>query len=126
MMAMSRDMIDTDRITSLLLADAVPSLGERARAEVRQLVANYEQHAQQWMEAGASVVDAQHSFNQYVVDGLQQKAHDLFWDTRWPACPRHPQHPLWYDEDRQAWCCQRDRVALAPLGGLTDLRSPAV
>jgi hypothetical protein len=29
------------------------------------------------------------------VEDLQQRLHDTFVDTTWPACPRHRQHPLW-------------------------------
>jgi hypothetical protein len=122
---MSHDMLDPDRIVSLLLQDALPALGERARSEVLRLVANYTELARAWVAGGDSLPDAQRSFDRSVVDGLQQAAHDLFWDTTWPACPRHPQHPLWYDADRQAWCCHQDQAALAPLGGLAGIRAPA-
>jgi hypothetical protein len=122
---MSHDRINTNRIVSLLLRDAVPTLGERARAEVLRLVANYEELAQERMAGGDSLAEAQRAFDRSVVDGLQETAHDLFWNTTWPACPRHRQHPLWYDEDRQAWCCHSDQSVFAPLGGLADLRAPA-
>jgi hypothetical protein len=29
------------------------------------------------------------------VEDLEQRLHDTFVDTTWPACPRHRQHPLW-------------------------------
>jgi hypothetical protein len=122
---MSHGALDSVRIVGLLLQDAVPTLGERARAEVLRLAANYEELARQWMEAGDSLAEAQRSFDRSVVDGLQQSAHDLFWDATWPTCPRHPRHPLWFDEDRQAWCCQQDGVAIAALGGLARLQPPA-
>lgn len=51
-----------------------------------------------------------------LVEHVQQEFHDLFIDTTWPACPRHPNHPLWYREG--AWWCERDAVAIASLGGL--------
>lgn len=51
-----------------------------------------------------------------VVESVQQAVHDLFIDTTWPACPRHPQHPLWYHAG--AWWCSTDRVAIAPIGEL--------
>jgi hypothetical protein len=115
----------SSRIVRLLLQDALPTLGERARSEVLRLVVNYEELAQEWMSTGESPVEARRSVDRSVVDGLQQTAHDLFWDTTWPACPRHPQHPLWYDEDREAWCCRQDGVAVAPLGGLAQVQPPA-
>src|SRR5437763_12501748 len=122
---MSQVTLDTAHVIEPLLRDAVPTLGERARAEVLRLVAIYEELARDWLVAGDSLADAQRAFDRSVVDGVQQTAHDLFWDTTWPACPRHPQHPLWYDEDRQAWCCQQDGVAIAALGDLAQHQPPA-
>jgi hypothetical protein len=122
---MSQDGFDTDRVVQLLLRDAIPTLGERARTEVRRLVDNYRELAREWVREGEASADAQRSFDRSVVDGLQQTGHDLFWDTTWPACPRHNNHPLWFDEDRDAWCCQRDGSAIAPLGELAALPPPA-
>ena len=122
---MSEGALDTSRIVGLLLQDAVPTLGERARTEALRLVAHYEELAREWMRHGDSLTEAQRSFDRSVVDGLQQTAHDLFWDTTWPACPSHPHHPLWYDDDREAWCCEQDASVCVPLGGLTSIRSPA-
>ena len=117
--------LDTERVSGLLLQDAVPTLGARARVEVRRLVAIYSDLAEDWILDGDSVAEAQRSFDRMVVDGLQQTAHDLFWDTTWPACPRHHRHPLWYDAEREAWCCEQDSVVVAPFGGLTGFSSPA-
>ena len=122
---MSQSEIDTDRVVQLLLRDSVPVLGERARVEVLRLAANYEALAREWMENGQSLSEAQRSFDCAVVDGLQQAAHDLFWDTTWPACPLHLRHPLWYDEARQAWRCNQDSAVVTPLGHLADLDPPA-
>lgn len=52
-----------------------------------------------------------------VVDDVQQHVHDLFIDTTWPACPRHPNHPMWFEN---GWWVADGRP-LAPLGGLGDL-----
>lgn len=93
----------------------------RASVEARRLAANYAELAQEWMRSGESLEEAQRNFDRSVVDGLQEAAHDFFWDTTWPACPLHPNHPLWYSEDRGAWCCPRDGAALAPLGGLASI-----
>jgi hypothetical protein len=122
---MSLGKLDTDRVVRLLLQDAVPTLGQRAHAEVLHLAINYEELAREWMREGESPAEAQRSFDRAVVDGLQQAAHDLFWDTTWPACPLHPRHPLWYDEKRQTWYCRQEGAAVAPLGGLARLRPPA-
>lgn len=122
---MSQSKLDTNRVVQLLLRDSLPTLGERARAEVLRLASNYEALAGEWMEDGQSLSDAQRALDAAVVDGLQEAAHDLFWDTTWPACPVHPRHPLWYDEIRRAWCCKQDPAVVAPLGCLADLHPPA-
>lgn len=51
-----------------------------------------------------------------LVTDVQQHFHDLFVDTVWPACPRHPAHPLSYRDG--AWWCDRDTVPVAALGDL--------
>ena len=118
---MSLGKIDTNRVVRLLLQDAAPTLGERAHGEVLRLAANYEELAEEWLLDGESPADAQRSFDRAIIDGLQQTAHDLFWDTTWPACSLHTRHPLWYDEDWEAWCCEQDGIAVAPLGSLARL-----
>lgn len=58
------------------------------------------------------------SFDDYarrVIDDVQQAVHDDFLDTSWPACPHHPNHPLWYSEGW--WRCDR-AGAIARLGDL--------
>jgi len=55
-------------------------------------------------------------FEQRVVDDVQQALHDMFVDTAWPACPEHPNHPLWYSDGW--WRCDHSGKAVAPLGGL--------
>ena len=32
-----------------------------------------------------------------VVEDVQQYFHDCFIDTTWPACPAHPNHPMWFE-----------------------------
>lgn len=122
---MSQTKLDTNRVVELLLRDALPSLGERSRDEVLRLACSYEALAREWMVNGQSLSEAQRAFDSAVVNGLQQSAHDLFWDTTWPTCPLHQRHPLWYDEIRQAWCCKQDPAVVTPLGGVADLNPPA-
>lgn len=62
------------------------------------------------------------SLTQQLVDDVQQGLMDGFVDTSWPACPRHPNHPLWLRDG--AWHCERDGVALAPLGELASILPP--
>jgi hypothetical protein len=54
------------------------------------------------------------------VDDVQQYFQDTFVDTTWPACPRHPNHPLNFEEG--AWRCPRDRALVARLGELLQRR----
>ncbi len=122
---MSQNTLDTERIVRLLTADAVATLGERARAGVLATATNMENIAREWLEQGDSLGEVQAAFDRAVVNNFQQDVHDEHWDTTWPTCPRHPNHPLWYDDVRKAWYCQSDGAALAPIGGLADLRPAA-
>jgi len=58
------------------------------------------------------------------VEDVQQYFQDTFVDTTWPACPRHPNHPL--DFAGGSWRCPRDGVVAAPLGALTPRSGDAV
>jgi hypothetical protein len=62
-------------------------------------------------------------YEQRVVDDVQQSIHDEFLDTTWPACPQHPNHPLWYSAGW--WRCQRAGAVarLGDLGSITSARS---
>jgi hypothetical protein len=51
-----------------------------------------------------------------VVDDVQQSIHDSRIDTTWPACPWHPNHPLWLGE--RGWQCERLGEVAAELGAL--------
>ena len=53
---------------------------------------------------------------QKVVEVVQQRLQDEFVDTTWPACPRHPNHPLEYTTG--VWSCPRGGV-VARLGELS-------
>jgi hypothetical protein len=123
---MSQTTLDTERIVRLLLADAVATLGEWARAEVLVVAANMKENiARVSLAQGNNLAQVQADFDREVVDHFQQNVHDEHWDTTWPTCPRHPNHQLWYDARREAWRCERDGAALAPLGGLARLCPPA-
>jgi hypothetical protein len=61
-------------------------------------------------------------FERSVVDDVQQYFHDTFLDTKWPGCPDHPNHPLWYSE--KWWRCERTGKTVAPLGRLGDEDTP--
>ncbi len=51
-----------------------------------------------------------------LVEEVQQYFHDVYIDTTWPTCPRHPNHPLWLRGE--SWHCERDDVPVARLGEL--------
>lgn len=88
---------------TLVELDVTRTLGEKYRHFVRDAAGNVKKLA---------ISDP----SQKVVEVVQQHIHDSFIDTVWPACPRHPNHPLWYEAG--VWCCERDQVHIAPLGGL--------
>ena len=54
-----------------------------------------------------------------VAEDVQQKLHDTFVDTTWPACPLHRRHPLWLEHDLVAWGCTQTGRVIAPLGSLS-------
>ena|SRR6266571_7944369 len=64
----------------------------------------------------ATFVTEPSRFVEKVVEDVQQHLQDEFIDTTWPACPRHPNHPLNYTEG--AWRCPSDGTQVAPLGEL--------
>jgi hypothetical protein len=70
-----------------------------------------------FVENGRSFHDDPAEFARWLVEDVQQYFHDAFVDTTWPACPRHPNHPLWFRDGW--WCCGDDR--LARLGELSLL-----
>ncbi|HKN65206.1 MAG TPA: hypothetical protein VJW73_02960 [Gemmatimonadaceae bacterium] len=87
----------------LLEQDVVRTIGKRHRGVVHDTAANIQ------ALGIATRVDK-------LVEDVQQHFHDLFVDTVWPACPRHPAHPLSYRDG--AWWCDRDTVPIAALGDL--------
>jgi len=56
------------------------------------------------------------TYEDEVVDQVQQRVHDEFIDTTWPACPQHPNHPLWIGDGW--WRCIAAGTAVAQLGHL--------
>lgn len=57
----------------------------------------------------------------HVIENVQQRLHDEFIDTAWPACPVAQTHPLWiHGEERpRVWRCLADGVTV-PLGSLSS------
>ena len=65
---------------------------------------------------GRSFIEDDQRLLLWLIDEVQQYFHDTFVDVTWPACPRHPNHPLWFKEGW--WWCERDGAAVARLGDL--------
>lgn len=101
---------DFARTAELLEQDVARTLGPSHRPVV---------HAAARAVACLELADSEAT----LVEDVQQRFHDRFVDTTWPACPRHPAHPLWYAEG--AWWCTQDRVMIARLGELPARSRPA-
>ena len=94
-----------DRVAHLLELDLRETIGAGHESVVEEAVSRIRMFAH----------DAP-DFEQRVVDDVQQYLHDTFVDTSWPACPHHPNHPLWYSDGW--WSCDETGQRAAPLGGL--------
>ena len=129
---MTATTFDRERVVRLLTRDVSRTLGERFRDDVLAVAANVEELVIGWMappveegygaaEKAYPVEDAQRDFDLKVVDDFQQYVLDTHVHTTWPPCPRHPNHPMDYSVEHDAWCCPRDGAPIAPLG---ELRPP--
>jgi len=98
------------RIVALLRAD-LPATVVDGDAIIRQEAAR--------LRLFARSADA---YDDEVAEQVQQRLHDEFIDTTWPACPEHPNHPLWISGGW--WRCRSSGTAVAPLGQLTRGRRP--
>ena len=100
------------RAAELLTRDVLSTLGPAHRGVVAERAASLQEF---WPEEADEALDA--SLVEYrLAEEVQEHFHDLYIDTTWPACPRHPNHPLWCEDG--AWWCARDRLAIARLGAL--------
>jgi hypothetical protein len=100
-----------DQVVRLLTRDVVATLGDAHAGVVEDLAANVLQ------------LDRDDRAEKCVED-VQQYFQDTFVDTTWPACPRHPNHPL--DYSGGAWRCPRDGAPVARLGELPPRPGRAV
>ena len=55
-----------------------------------------------------------------VAEDAQVRVIEGYTDHNWPACPRHPNHPLWLAGEYldRAWTCTKSGERIANLGGL--------
>src|SRR5215212_7048969 len=96
---------ERERVTRLLASDVEATLGSAHRAAVAEE-----------LPRALEFTESADQFAERLVDGVQQLFHDTFVDTTWPACPRHPNHPLWFHDG--AWWCEADEAAIFVLGEL--------
>lgn len=96
---------ETARVARLLEQDIVGTIGPGQNSVVEEAVTRIRLFAEDPAD-----------FEQRVVDDVQQYLHDTFVDTSWPACPEHPNHPLWFSEGW--WICEQSGLRAARLGGL--------
>jgi hypothetical protein len=101
---------DEARVVSLLRADVQATIGPGHDEAIIEAAARRRLYAD---------VSAQYVGD--VVDDVQQYFHDAFVDTTWPACPDHPNHPLWFSDGW--WHCERIADPVAPLGGLSKVKA---
>jgi len=94
-----------DKTARLLSADVRATLGEKHVPVV-------------WSFAGDARELDMADPSSWLVENVQQYFQDTFVDTTWPACPRHPNHPL--DHADGFWHCPRDRAAIARVGELSS------
>jgi hypothetical protein len=99
---------DEARVVSLVCADVAATIGPGHNRAIIEAAARRRLYAR---------VPAQYVGD--VVDDVQQYVHDTFLDTTWPACPHHPNHPLWFSDGW--WRCERIEEPIARLGTLSGL-----
>jgi hypothetical protein len=99
---------DEARVVSLLRADVEATIGPGHDEAIIEAAARRRLHAG---------IPAQYVGD--VVDDVQQYLHDAFVDTTWPACPHHPNHPLWLSDGW--WRCERTEETIARLGALSGV-----
>ena len=98
--------LDEAEIVELLGRDVTSTLG----TEHLDLVRSTARHHRQFTKDRDWYIES-------VVTDVQQYFHDCFIDTTWPACPVHPNHPMWF----QAGWWLADGKPVARLGGLGAL-----
>ena len=97
---------DVERIMRLLRRDIASTLGADHEAIVDELAA---------IVFTLEIADR----GEKLVGDVQQYFQDNFVDITWPACPRHPNHPLDFRPD--VWYCPRDGQTVAKLGELDSV-----
>lgn len=97
-----------DRLLRLIDQDLAATVGSEYSA-----LALEDANRIRWFAVDAS------GFELQLIEDLQQRLHDEFVDTTWPACPIHRTHPLWYSD---GWWRCLDAGPVARLGELKGVR----
>lgn len=97
---------DEERVVALIRKDVETTIGPGHDELIVEAAARHRLH-----------VGDRVGYVDEVVDDVQQYFHDAFVDTTWPACPDHPNHPLWFSDGW--WRCERVERPIARLGSLS-------
>jgi hypothetical protein len=101
---------DEDRVVALIRADVEATIGPDYDEPIVEAAAR-----RRLLYVGDPV-----GYVDVVVDDVQQYIHDAFVDTTWPACPYHPNHPLWFSLGW--WRCESIEQPVARLGSLSGIK----
>jgi len=103
-----------EQVVSVVAADLGATLG-CVQAEAMELARREARHLPR--------VEDGEAFE--LAEKVQQWLMDTFIDTTWPACPDHPNHPLWLSDDKPPmWTCSRSGREFCQLGQLATVVSP--
>lgn len=91
-MAISKD--EEKELVDLLVQDILATLGRDYRETVEREAA-----------LCRTFITDPDWFAYRLVQGVQQDFHDTCVHTTWPACPYHPNHPMWFEA---GWWCADD------------------
>jgi len=98
---------DLTEVVPLLQRDVSTTLGDAHRQLIEDIAADVQE-----LDVDGKA--------EKVVNDVQQYFHDNKVDPKWPSCPRHAKHPLWYRDG--SWWCVEDGIAIARLGDLAANR----
>jgi len=114
---------DLDQVVERLRRDVAATVGPAHEATVLAEAARVREFVAEQAQDDPDEPRDPADPGQRVVDNVQEDFHDLWVDTTWPACPRHPNHPLWYHDG--AWYCPSSPEPVVALGDLAASRPAA-
>ena len=110
--AMPVSASEREEVERLIVRDVVGTLGTAYEVHILSVASTRALELFNFVESG-------HDFRSRLIDDVQQQIHDTFVDVRWPRCPRHPKHALWFADG--SWTCTIDKVTVARLGQLCSV-----